>query len=51
MPYDEQLAERVRAVLAGQSGLTERKMFGGLCFMLAGNMCVGVEHDPFTKRL
>ena len=51
MPYDEQLAERVRAVLAGQSGLTERKMFGGLCFMLAGNMCVGVEHDRLMVRL
>ena len=40
MAYDEQLAERVRGVLAGQQGLTERKMFGGLTFMLAGNMCV-----------
>jgi len=51
MPYDEQLAERVRAVLAGQPGLTERKMFGGLAFMLAGNMCVGVEHDRLMVRL
>ncbi len=51
MAYDEHLAERVRAVLAGQSGLTERKMFGGLCFMLAGNMCVGVEHDRLLIRL
>ena len=51
MAYDEQLAERVRAVLAGQSELTERKMFGGLAFMLAGNMCVGVEHDRLMVRL
>ena len=51
MPYDEQLAERVRAVLAGQPGLTERKMFGGLAFMLAGNMCVGVENDRLMLRL
>ena len=51
MAYDEQLAERVRAVLAGQSGLTERKMFGGLAFMLAGNMCVGVAQDQLMVRL
>lgn len=51
MAYDEQLAERVRAVLDGQPGLTERKMFGGLAFMLAGNMCVGVEHDRLMVRL
>ena len=51
MAYDEQLAERVRAVLAGQPGLAEKKMFGGLAFMLAGNMCVGVEHDRLMVRL
>ena len=51
MAYDEQLAERVRGVLAGQQGLTERKMFGGLTFMLAGNMCVGVEQDRLMVRL
>ncbi len=51
MAYDEQLAERVRAVLAGQPGLTERKMFGGLAFMLAGNMCVGVEQERLMVRL
>ena len=51
MAYDEQLAERVRGVLAGQSGLTERKMFGGLAFMLYGNMCVGVEQERLMVRL
>ena len=51
MAYDEQFAERVRAVLAGQPGLAERKMFGGLAFMLAGNMCVGVEQDRLMVRL
>ncbi len=43
MAYDEQLAERVREALAGQQDVTERKMFGGLCVMIRGNMCLGVE--------
>ena len=51
MAYDEQLAERVRLVLAGQPGLSERKMFGGLSFMIHGNMCVGVEKDRLMVRL
>ena len=41
MPYDEELATRLRAVLGGQPGLTEQKMFGGLAFMLNGNLAVG----------
>ena len=43
MAYDEDLAERVREVLTGKRGLTEKKMFGGLCFLLHGNMLVGVS--------
>jgi len=43
MAYDEGLAERVREVLAGKRGITEKKMFGGLCFLLHGNMLVGVS--------
>ncbi len=46
-----QLAERVRGGLDGQSRLSVRKLFGGLAFMLAGNMCVGVEHDRLMVRL
>ena len=38
MAYDEQLAQRVRLALDGQEGLGERKMFGGLGFMVHGNM-------------
>ena len=41
VPYDEALADRVRAQLDGEPGLTERKMFGGIAWMLAGNMTVG----------
>jgi len=38
MAYDEDLAERLRAVLATESGLTQRRMFGGLAFLLGGHM-------------
>jgi TfoX/Sxy family transcriptional regulator of competence genes len=38
--YDEKLAERIRELLAGEAGLTEQKMFGGLAFLIGGNMAV-----------
>ena len=51
MAYDEQLAERVRKELASRDGLTERKMFGGIAFMLHGNMCCGVIKSDLMVRL
>src|SRR5205823_1482193 len=51
MAYDEQLAERIRETLEGREGLTERKMFGGIGFMLHGNMCCGVSKDELILRL
>jgi hypothetical protein len=45
MAYDEGLAELMRGDLADISGITEKKMFGGLCFMLYGNMVGGVHTD------
>ena len=42
MAVDEEFADRVRAALSGREGLTERKMFGGMGFMIAGNMACGV---------
>jgi TfoX/Sxy family transcriptional regulator of competence genes len=42
MPYDERLAERVRDLVAARDGVTEKKMFGGIGWMLNGNMAVGV---------
>jgi hypothetical protein len=51
MAFDEALAERVRTLLAGRPGLTERKMFGGLGFMLHGNMCCGVHGDELIIRV
>jgi hypothetical protein len=43
MAYDLELAERVRAVVAVEPGLTERAMFGGLAFLLGGRMAVAVS--------
>ena len=51
MAYDEALADRVRAHLEGESGLTERKMFGGIGWMLDGNMAVGLMKDGLMVRL
>jgi hypothetical protein len=48
--YDEGLAERVRDLLADEAGVTEKRMFGGLCFLLGGNMCVGVVRDELMVR-
>ena len=43
MAYDEALAERIRQLVSGESGLTETKMFGGLGFMVGGNMAVAAS--------
>ncbi len=51
MAYDEALADRVRSALAGRANLTERKMFGGIAFMLNGNMAAGVAKDDLIVRL
>ena len=51
MAFDEQLAGRVRKRLAAQKGLTEKRMFGGLAFLLNGNMCCGVHQDELIVRL
>lgn len=51
MAYDEALADRVRAVLAPREGLSEREMFGGIAFMLAGKMAVGIIGDDLMVRL
>lgn len=43
MAYDEELAERIRALVAAQPGLAEKKMFGGLAFLVGGNMAVAAS--------
>lgn len=51
MAYDEKLAQRVRRALSGQEGIIEKKMFGGLAFMLHGNMSCGVHQDRLMVRV
>ena len=51
MAYDEKLAERIRTKLKGTSGLTEKKMFGGVGFMVHGNMACGVNKQDMIVRL
>jgi TfoX/Sxy family transcriptional regulator of competence genes len=41
--YDERLAERVRDLLAGERAVSEKRMFGGLAFLVGGNMAVAVS--------
>jgi TfoX/Sxy family transcriptional regulator of competence genes len=49
--YDEDLADRVRAVVPPGDAVTERQMFGGLAFMLGGHMFCGVVKDTLMARL
>ena len=50
MAYDEALAQRVREILKGSKGITERKMFGGICFMVNGNMLGGVLKEDLIVK-
>jgi hypothetical protein len=43
MAYDEELADRIRELLGGEADLTEKKMFGGLAFLVGGNMAVAAS--------
>jgi TfoX/Sxy family transcriptional regulator of competence genes len=49
--YDEKLAARVRRFLGDRTDVVERKMFGGLTFMVSGRMCCGVNRDELIVRL
>ena len=51
MAYNEKLAGRVRAIVGEDPALSERKMFGGLCFMLNGNMFCGITRDDLMVRV
>jgi hypothetical protein len=51
MPYDSGLAERLEEILEGRPGLQQKKMFGGIGWMLNGNMCVGVYKDWLITRV
>ncbi len=43
MAYDEELAQRIRDLVADEAGLTEQKMFGGLAFLIGGNMAMAAS--------
>jgi TfoX/Sxy family transcriptional regulator of competence genes len=51
MAYDESLAGRIREALSRSKGIVEKKMFGGVGFMLHGNMLVGVWKDSLIARI
>jgi TfoX/Sxy family transcriptional regulator of competence genes len=49
--YNENLADRIRAIVGDGTGLSERKMFGGIAFMLNGNMFCGITRDDLMVRV
>src|SRR5262245_27730608 len=51
MAYDEGLAERIRSVLDEQPGVSERRMFGGVAFLVKGHMSVGIVQDKLMVRV
>lgn len=51
MPYDEALAERIRALLDDEPNVDERRMFGGLAFLVRGHMFVGVISGRLVARV
>ncbi|HTR30934.1 MAG TPA: TfoX/Sxy family protein [Puia sp.] len=52
MPYNEKLADRVRELISlTHKNIEEKRMFGGLCFMVNDKMCIGVEKDRLMVRL
>lgn len=51
MAYDEELAERIAEIMAEHGAFSERKMFGGLAFMVRGHMCCGVIGDDLMLRI
>ena len=51
MAFDEALAERIRQALARKRGIEEKKMFGGVGYLLNGNLLVGVRKDSLLVRL
>jgi TfoX/Sxy family transcriptional regulator of competence genes len=51
MAYDTVLAERIRTQVKARRGFTEKEMFGGIGFLLHGNMCVGVWKESLILRL
>ncbi len=51
MAFDEALATRLRSILGDRKDVSEKRMFGGLTFMLGGNMCCGITKDDLVLRV
>lgn len=51
MAYDEELASRIWKLVADNPGITDKKMFGGLCYLDRGNMCFGIVGDGLMVRV
>jgi len=51
MPYNEDLDARIKKMVSGWKGTTNRKMFGGVCHLIKGNMFCGVHKDSLILRL
>ena len=51
MPFDERVAQRVRDILAEECPAKERRMFGGLAFMVNGHMCCGIVGEDLVVRV
>jgi TfoX/Sxy family transcriptional regulator of competence genes len=51
MAYDQGLAQRIREALEEERGVTEKEMFGGIAFLLNGNMFVGIVHEDLMVRV
>ena len=51
MAFDEGLAQRIRRALAEEPGVSEKRMFGGIAFLINGNMAVGVVRDDLMVRV
>ena len=51
MAYDEKIHERIKKIISMWEGTTDKKMFGGVCYLLNGNMICGVYKDKLILRL
>lgn len=51
MAYNEKLADRVREILSEATDASEKQMFGGVCFMVNGKMCMGIVKDELMCRI
>jgi TfoX/Sxy family transcriptional regulator of competence genes len=51
MAFDEGLAERIRELFQNRTDVEEKKMFGGLCFMVSKHMCCGIVNDTLMARV